>query len=287
MTKLPSQPNINEIANELEAKASVKQTAAEQENVSDTLNQALDDLKQGKSPVAFSADPEFQAALRLHVATSNSEIDDDYQEELEQIILKQCTSPQQEQTERVKKPKIAFWLVPSLSVAAVAAFVFIVTQSSLPGVLHGQQTQEASVTTTDITSTKNSEIKKTGKNTTGTASLATDSVAQTNPVITTFTTNASPTLATETTAGENDDSATQDTDKTMADLNTALESNSDNTDSKTIVQAQLSEVEALKAELETTISSLENLLDEVESLEASLDQPNTDMDAILTEISSI
>ncbi|HLD21943.1 MAG TPA: hypothetical protein VJB65_03520, partial [Patescibacteria group bacterium] len=53
------------------------------------LNKALERMRRKKSPRFFSANPEFQAAMRLHIHTSDTEVDVRYKEQLKKQLLQQ------------------------------------------------------------------------------------------------------------------------------------------------------------------------------------------------------
>lgn len=72
-----AQPDFDDIHEEMEHER-FGVALTEQE-----LEDALKDMRAGKSPKHFSANPEFQAALKMHVMTSDSEIDSSFKEKLE------------------------------------------------------------------------------------------------------------------------------------------------------------------------------------------------------------
>lgn len=99
------------------------------------LNEAIEDLRAGRSPRYFSADPEFQAALRMHVNTSNTEIDEDFMEHLEEIVVGESASTAEPTiTKKTFADRLnAFftrrWVIPTMSAAGVTVIALAVLLS--------------------------------------------------------------------------------------------------------------------------------------------------------------
>lgn len=115
MTKRPSQQDFDDIAEEVESELHTIDSRLNEHE----LEQALNDMRNGKSPEQFSADPEFQAAVQLHVLTSDAEVHDDFKQQLERRLR-----------ERLGVASVPFWkkqwFFPVFSATSVAVVVFAV-----------------------------------------------------------------------------------------------------------------------------------------------------------------
>lgn len=86
------------------------------------LENALEAMRRGQSPAMYSADQEFQTALHFHVQTSQSDIDDDFREELEHIVMKRFTNVHISDLPQRRHA----WFFPSACVGALAVAVVVV-----------------------------------------------------------------------------------------------------------------------------------------------------------------
>ncbi|MBI2410544.1 MAG: hypothetical protein HYV32_01425 [Candidatus Kerfeldbacteria bacterium] len=116
------------------------------------LNNALDDLRAGRSPEYFSAEPAFQTALRLHISSSptSAEIDDAYEEQLQHRLLRQFTEEEPSRGLRWWMPRIA----PVIGLALVLVIALNVNTA-----VDDQPNQLAIQTNNTNTSTSNNNAE--------------------------------------------------------------------------------------------------------------------------------
>ncbi|OGY85388.1 MAG: hypothetical protein A2233_04995 [Candidatus Kerfeldbacteria bacterium RIFOXYA2_FULL_38_24] len=105
----------------------IKNNQNEKQLSPEQLEEALADLKQGKSPRYFVGDQEFQAALQLHVLTSNTEIDPGFQKVLKNRLLeKQKAATQNQEQPRWWEVWKKHYLMPTLATTVVAVAILLV-----------------------------------------------------------------------------------------------------------------------------------------------------------------
>lgn len=175
MATMPKKPKITDIANELDVENAATDAMVDSKNA-ETLNIVLDDLRAGKSPKHFSADSAIQAALRLHVHTSDSTPNEDYLEELELKLIDEFATEQNPamQVDEDEQTKSFFrdlfqtadgdyrrtisrsWkhvLVPVISLGAVAAFIFFIARDPDPTINTARQVASTTETSSSTAST--------------------------------------------------------------------------------------------------------------------------------------
>lgn len=272
-------------------KKPARQTLSETERA-ERLNAALEDMRQGKAPQYFSADDEFRQALYWHTQTfANAEIDEDFKEDVEQILLQRFGKQQAlEQAPLTQAEGLGGWgwrwLLAPVSALAVMALVFFTTRywpalekGTTPLLNSGKQL--AKVINNSVNKTKDdAESMQTSKE-------------QTHS-------NQSMPTKDKSNGGEKDNNNSGDTTagltEQIAQTEPELaENNQPSTTPSTVpplaqtpgvelagVQTEMVEIDALQADIESTISDLEAILQELEEVEAA-----NNFDTILTDLEAI
>lgn len=223
------------------------------------LNTALEAMRRGESPQYFSAEPEFQEALRLHVQTANAEIDDDFKDDVEQILLQRFGRKYAEQKPQMPR-RASAWralFLPAASLAAIGVVAFVITQ-----VLNVNQAGRDDLQNNGVIAQANKNAAGSGDESTGNTNLGTSGGVK----------NSTNNDNESNSAGEK---PPQPTVKTKPLAETAGVELVD-------VQSEAQEIDALQSEIEATIDDLESILDELEEIE----QVNN-FDAILNDLEAI
>lgn len=100
------------------------------------MNAALDTLRRGVSPEFFSADPAFQTLLRFHIQTSETEADEEFIDEVEELLLARFAQQKGENENAIPaRMRMSFWRVwtmPLVSLAIVAVVIVGISSDIIP-----------------------------------------------------------------------------------------------------------------------------------------------------------
>lgn len=99
----------------------------------DEINSALDAMKNDVSPAMFSADPSFQTLVRLHIQTSDREVDEEFVDEVEELLLTRFANNISRRAEEpVRHSFWRIWTMPLVSLAIVAGVVVGISSDAIP-----------------------------------------------------------------------------------------------------------------------------------------------------------